>query len=174
MKFKNKYRIENNTAIIEYNNRKGEYFEILLDVEDLEKVIEEFSSICVVTTNNKKYASGYCRKQNKDKQTSIHRFIMNDPKGQIVDHVNPANTLDNRKSNLRICTRAQNNQNISIIGRNPKNGVRNVRWDNRTKKWVVRFKKNGKDLYFGSYTNFDEALAISVEKRKLLFPFSTY
>lgn len=40
----------------------------------------------------------------------MHRFIMKAKKGQEIDHVN-GNGLDNRKVNLRFCTRSQNCSN---------------------------------------------------------------
>ena len=43
----------------------------------------------------------------KFKEIMMHRLIMGDPEGYQIDHIN-GDTLDNRKVNLRICTRTQN------------------------------------------------------------------
>jgi hypothetical protein len=44
------------------------------------------------------------------KGIQMHRLVLKAKSGQEVDHIN-GNPLDNRKSNLRFCTRSQNNMN---------------------------------------------------------------
>lgn len=73
----------------------------LVDQEDYEKL-----------SQHKWYYrnDGYVAKKDKKDTVYLHRFIMNTPKSMHTDHVNH-NRLDNRKENLRICTREENMQN---------------------------------------------------------------
>lgn len=62
----------------------------------------------------------------KTRKTIImSREIMNTPKGMKCDHKNH-NTLDNRKSNLRNCTHAQNMRNHKGAYKNSTTGVLGV------------------------------------------------
>lgn len=64
---------------------------------------------------------------------SLHREIMNPPKGMVIDHKNH-NVLDNRRSNLRICTQAENTRNRKSKG---------YFWDSIHGYWLVVFHKQG-------------------------------
>jgi hypothetical protein len=78
----------------------------------------------------------------KQKHIYMHRDIMAFPVGCDIDHIN-GNKLDNRKSNLRICTRSQNNANMGKPSNNT-SGYKGVSWDKRANKWVARLNSNGK------------------------------
>ena len=56
------------------------------------------------------YARAFARGVKPKQSVLMHRLIAGALPGQEVDHVN-GNTLDNRRGNLRLCTRAQNNAN---------------------------------------------------------------
>lgn len=88
----------------------------------------------------------------------LHRFITNCPKGKEVDHINH-NGLDNRKSNLRVCTRTENMQN-KLMYKNNKSGYRNINWNKSNKVWVVQVKRNGINTVVGTTTNLDKAVSM--------------
>lgn len=56
------------------------------------------------------YATHYKRANGRVVAISMHRFLMGDPAGMIVDHID-SNGLNNTRANLRICTHAENMQN---------------------------------------------------------------
>lgn len=84
------------------------------------------------------------------KKVTMHRFIMDTPKGMHTDHIN-GNGLDNRRSNLRICTASQNRHNVGVISTNT-SGYKGVVYHPQTKlKWLAQICFNGKNIYLGVY-----------------------
>lgn len=94
---------------------------------------------------------------NKRKRYSIHRLIMNPPCDLVVDHINH-NTLDNRKCNLRICTRSQNCRN----NKGQKNSLSKHKGvipvtGNVPRPWRAYTRVLGKRIWLGYYATEDEA-----------------
>ena len=88
----------------------GERF-ALIDPEDFEWAMQ-YNWALNHGRSNKRYVVRANPSGIKPKTPSLHRDLMNPPVGMQVDHIN-GNPLDNRKTNLRICTRHQNVMNNS-------------------------------------------------------------
>lgn len=71
------------------------------------------------------------------------------PEGMVIDHVD-GDGLNNRLSNIRICTQAQNMCNRAPIGNNPFK-YKGVSWDKVRSKWVVTVSIKGKYTYVGAF-----------------------
>ena len=124
---------------------KGEPFDI--DLDDLWRVKEH------CWCNDGK---GYIVSVINHKTVSLHRFIMNAPDDMIVDHIHH-DTTDNRKCELRLATRSQNNMN-HIIRSDSTSGITGVALHKRTNKWIARISLNGKNIHLGCFDNKEEAV----------------
>lgn len=87
---------------------------------------------------------GYAR---NSKLGLMHRIILNTPKDLYTDHIDN-DRLNNRKSNLRICTNQENQMNRSINVSN-KTGYKGVSKCKDYNKWISKIKVDGKTKYIG-------------------------
>lgn len=84
-----------------------------------------------------------------------------------ADHQNH-NTLDNRRSNIRICTHQQNMRNRKSFP-NKTSHFKGVNWCKRLKNWQVAIRANGKTLYLGRFKDEKEAAFVYNEAAKKYF-----
>lgn len=96
------------------------------------------------------------------KRELLHRVIMRAKSSQIVDHIN-GNKLDNRRINLRFCSKAENAFNSVIDKQLGRSKERGISWDSQLGKWRVRFLCNGKVIYGGSFFTVEEAIPVRNE-----------
>ena len=66
-----------------------------------------------------------------------------------VDHIN-GNRSDNRIENLRLATRAENQQNVGMRSHNT-SGYIGVTWYKKLNKWRAQIKAHGKKLHIGLF-----------------------
>lgn len=85
----------------------------------------------------------------------MHRYIMNTPNLMSTDHINH-DTLDNRRFNLRVCTKSENAMNI-IKTKLASSKYKGVYWDKRIKKWVARVHYNYNYNHVGNFDNETDA-----------------
>lgn len=134
---KNEIRIDGEIAYIDlYDTNGNKTATTMIDSDDVEKVRYSkwrLSHGYVVTS--RKFAT---------QNDYLHRIILST--NEFVDHINH-NTLDNRKSNLRIITKSQNqmNSNYSGVSVTPSN------------KYYAHIKIHGRMINLGTYIIQDEA-----------------
>ena len=87
-----------------------------------------------------------------------------------IDHVN-GDRADNRISNLRECTVAQNNQNMAPR-RDNSSGFVGVCWNARRGKYQANISVNGKTTNLGLFDDPFEAHRVYLEAKASLHPFS--
>lgn len=88
--------------------------------------------------------TGYAMRKTSEGSIRLHRLVAGTPEGKVTDHLN-GDRLDNRKSNLRVCTQKENAQN--------RKGTKGYAWDKAKSKWVVRYRKT----FYGRYKTEKEA-----------------
>jgi hypothetical protein len=107
------------------------------------------------------------RQHGKEARIPMHRQIMHASKGQLVDHID-GNGLNNRKSNLRFCSAAQNAWN-----RRPDrccySRYKGITWSKNHKKWHAHITKSGRSMYLGHFDDQAEAAIAYDRKAEQLF-----
>ncbi len=102
----------------------------------------------------------------------LHRFILNPPKHLDIDHRN-GNGLDNRKSNLRICTRSQNLANQVRQSRSKTSSYKGVYLSKKDGVWVSKIKTNGHRIFLGRFNSeFFAALAYDKAAKEIFGEFA--
>ena len=81
---------------------------------------------------------------------------MNCPDDMVVDHIN-LNPLDNRKMNLRICTKQQNEMNRPLRNNNT-SGITGVSLYKQTNKWRAYIEYNQKYIHLGLFDTKEDAI----------------
>ena len=90
-----------------------------------------------------------------NKMTALHRVIMGNPTGMHVDH-RDGNPLNNRRDNLRLCTRSQNKANSKLY-RNNRSGFKGVIEVPGRRKWQASIYRDRRQIYLGRFSTPEQA-----------------
>ena len=96
-------------------------------------------------------------KSSKVPRIRMHCLIMGKRKSREIDHIND-NGLDNRRQNLRFCTRATNMQKAKRKKR-ASTRYRGIKPYGANGKWEARIGFHGKKLYLGCFVS-EKAAAV--------------
>jgi hypothetical protein len=108
-----------------------------------------------VLKHNVWYAVRRPEKHGRRRTVYMHREIMGFPDGKHIDHID-RDGLNNRRSNLRICSAAQNQRNRGKQVNNAA-GHKGVSWNWQKRKWEARINARGKRKFLGYFDSPEEA-----------------
>ena len=89
--------------------------------------------------------------------TYMHRLLASPSDGLLVDHID-CNSLNNRRSNLRLVSKAQNQLNVRLRATS-KSGAKGVSWCSTRNAWEARIALNGQGRFLGYYSSVADAAA---------------
>ena len=115
-------------------------YEAVIDAADV-PFVEGFNWHAKVDTRAVYAARKVRLASGKQATLRLHRVILDAPDGMEVDHIN-CDGLDNRRLNLRLATKAQNQHNQRLSCANT-SGLKGVTWNKRGEKWQAQIMLNG-------------------------------
>lgn len=154
--------IENGVVTITITGRTGRAHTVLLDEADLGIWNAHPWYIAPDRPGGRFYV---VRKREEGGKEYLHRRIANTPNGLDTDH-RSGDTLDNRRANLRPCTRSQNAANAKLRTDNT-SGAKGVR--QKGDKWEAFIRVNYRMIYLGLYHAKGAAVSARRDAERALF-----
>lgn len=155
-KSQNEFKIMND-YVIGYDSHQNEFY---VDIDDFDKI-----------KNNcwHKRKDDYFSARVNGKILLLHRVIMSCKDNEFVDYIHGIESrYDNRKNNLRIATRSQNNMNIRLKCNNT-SGTTGVSWNNRDSNWIAYIGVDCQNIVLGYFNNYNEAVVARKEAENKYF-----
>lgn len=171
---KNVYEHRGDTVAIRLNRRTGLPLETVIDASDLD-LASSYGGTWFAAKNPTTgafYVRGNVPTPTGQAMILLHRLLLDPPSGMVIDHIN-GDTLDNRRSNLRVVTVGQNNQNLRGARRGNASGIRGVTKHTQYDKWRARIRVDGKLHHLGVFDDIEEARRVVEEARSRLMPYAT-
>lgn len=128
----------------------------VIDAADV-SLVEGYNWTALETKTDVVYA---CRGNGK-KVIYMHREILNPPDDKVVDHKD-RDGLNNRRNNLRECSKTENAYNVKKHKDNS-SGYKGVTWDKSRGKWKSQLSLSGKNTFLGRFDTPEEAFRVYCE-----------
>lgn len=139
-------------ARIPLHGRSGVFYGwAVIDLCDIDRVKD-----VAWTIDPRGYVAG--RPSGSKSSVTLHRWILIDGDSEVgtIDHAD-GNKLNNKRSNLRQCSQAENARNTKLA-KNNSSGFKGVSLDVNG-KWRARIWKDRKEIRIGTFSNIEDAVA---------------
>jgi hypothetical protein len=110
------------------------------------------------------HPNGYAKGRLEGSRDYMHRYILGLKPGQECDHINRIK-LDNRRSNLRVCSRQENQRNLP--NKYNKHGFPGVVYRKQNNKYISKIRVDNKRIHLGTFNTAKEAHDAFVKAKKL-------
>ena len=120
----------------------------IIDLEDVQKCAPHKWWVTEIMGHTR-----YAKAIINDVNTGLHRFILDAPKGSVIDHIN-RDGLDNRKQNLRFVSTSENCVNTRTRSAT---GEKNIYY--KCNKYQVQIFREGHFIYNKTFEALEEAVA---------------
>lgn len=151
--------------VLDYNKETGEFHWKIKPSKRFSAGMKAGSSV-----------NGYIRIHYKRRLYAAHRlawlYVYGKHPEHQIDHIN-GNPSDNRITNLREATQAENAQNIRRAQKNSSHGLLGITYDSRKKLWRARITINGKRYHLGRHKLKEDAANAYIQAKRTLHPFNT-
>jgi hypothetical protein len=165
----NLIRLDGDLAYIVMDRRDGAEVETVIDAADLPKALALGNKwMAQWDPRGRQFRpSAKLMRSGRRETILLYRHLIDAPDGLLVDHIN-GNPLDNRRTNLRLTTSAQNNQNSVWFHPRSNTHIRGVCWDKVHRKYIAHVALGGKKAYVGRFDTAQDAEAAVIKVRRQL------
>ena len=153
--------------------RNGEIVTFVVDDSD-DDYVRETGPWCIksgyLRRNIPHPDGGWIGGKRRRASSYLHRELLGLDFGdkRLCDHIN-GDTLDNRRSNLRIVT-SQGNSHNCVYRRTSSSRFQGVVWRKRRNKWEACIRLNGHQKHLGHFTSEEEAHEAYLQAKRRLHP----
>jgi len=158
----------NEYQIVPFNSKRLTGISFAIDKDDYDNYVKKMPSWFLSGAKNNYVTADWLNCPSGRRKVRLHRFLMlgtNDDINLVVDHIN-GDTLDNRRCNLRIVSRAANVSHRANLNSNNRSGTRGVYWCKTSQRWIGCIIHNEDAWWKQSFTDKEEAIKKTEEKRK--------
>jgi hypothetical protein len=146
-------------------------YQAVIDAADV-PLVEKWRWSALVSPRRKAvYAARVVQQRGVQRMILMHRLLLEAVDGKQADHID-GDGLNNRRSNLRLCTHRENQQNKGPRSDN-KVGIKGVCWDKKAVKWKAEIRVDGRGKFLGYFATAREAgAAYQAAAQRLHGPFA--